>query len=33
LIFGNTFTWLTLLVGFACVFWYWSRTSEPERPR
>ena len=33
LLFGNSFTWLTLLVAFACVSWYWSRTSEPERPR
>jgi alpha-1,2-mannosyltransferase len=24
--FGNTFTWVTLLVAVACVWWYWSRT-------
>ncbi len=28
LVFGNTFTWLTLLVGVASVLWYWSRIDE-----
>ncbi|MBK9435337.1 MAG: glycosyltransferase family 87 protein [Candidatus Nanopelagicales bacterium] len=26
--FGNTFTWLTLIVAAACVLWYWSRIDE-----
>lgn len=26
--FGNTFTWLTLLVGVVSVLWYWSRIGE-----
>jgi alpha-1,2-mannosyltransferase len=28
LFFGNTFTWLTLLVAGGCVLWYWSRIGE-----
>jgi alpha-1,2-mannosyltransferase len=28
LFFGNTFTWLTLLVAVGCVLWYWSRIGE-----
>lgn len=28
-LFGNSFTWLTLIVAGACVFWYWSRVDEP----
>jgi alpha-1,2-mannosyltransferase len=30
-LFGNTFTWLTLLVGAGCVWWYWSRVGEEEQ--
>jgi alpha-1,2-mannosyltransferase len=29
---ANTFTWLTLLVGVGCVWWYWSRIGEGEQP-
>ncbi len=28
LFFGNTFTWLTLLVAGGCVLWYWSRIGD-----
>jgi alpha-1,2-mannosyltransferase len=31
-LFGNTFTWLTLLVAVACVGWYWSRTTADDDP-
>ncbi len=30
LFFGNTFTWLTLVVAMACVLWYWSRVAGDE---
>jgi hypothetical protein len=32
LLLANTFTWLTLLVGVGCVWWYWSRIGEGEQP-
>jgi len=30
ILFGNTFTWLTLAVGVGCVWWYWSRVGDGE---